>query len=139
MIINKSILQNKTHDELVKLATATSLLTDKRKYNFLDYCFPEKGQYRADLYPKHIHFMNAGGKYNLRAFIAANRVGKSFAGAYEMVCHLTGRYPAWWKGKRFTKAIKAWACAIENKQLREGIQELLFGAFEDKGTGLIPK
>ncbi len=40
--------------------------------------------------------------------MAANRVGKTEgAGGYEMTCHLTGRYPHWWEGRRFSGPVRA--------------------------------
>ena len=62
--------------------------------------FPDEGEFARDKYPKHLEFFAAGAKYKERAFIAANRSGKTVAGAYEMVCHLTGNYPHWWEGRR---------------------------------------
>ncbi len=83
--------------------------------------------------------MSAGKDHTRRAFIAGNRIGKTTAGGYEMVCHLTGKYPDWWTGKKFNKPINAWIAGVTGSVLRETIQELLFGSFDDKGTGLIPK
>lgn len=28
--------------------------------------------------------------------------------------HLTGLYPDWWEGRRFDRAIKAWAASVTN-------------------------
>jgi len=132
-------LENLNKEQLLELVTTLQHLTDSKKYNKFDFAFPDSGKYRREMYPKHISFFEAGARHSRRAFIAGNRVGKSFAGAYELVCHMTGKYPHWWTGRRFNRPIKAWAAAIENKQLREGIQELLFGDFSDKGTGIIPR
>ena len=38
-----------------------------------------------------------------RLLMAGNRIGKSFCGAMEMAFHLTGKYPKWWEGRKFTK------------------------------------
>jgi phage terminase large subunit-like protein len=73
-----------------------------------------------------------------RLFLAANRVGKTEAGAYEMVLHLTGLYPAWWTGKRFDRAIKAWSCGDTGKTVREIGQAKLLGPIGEFGTGFIP-
>ena len=40
--------------------------------------------------PKHKAFFDATANYNEVCFLAANRVGKSVAGAYALSCHLTG-------------------------------------------------
>lgn len=137
---NKKEANQVSSKELLSLAEALQELDSKYQYNKLqNFYYPDTGTYKRDFYPKHLKFMEAGLKHTRRAFIAANRCGKSVAGAYETVLHLTGKYPDWWKGKRFNRPIKAWGCAIENKQLREGMQELMFGDFSDKGTGMIPK
>ncbi len=86
-----------------------------------------------------MEFLKAGAKHSRRGFIAANRVGKSLTGAYEMVCHLTGVYPSWWEGKRFTKPVNAWIAGVTFQQVKEGIQEILFGSFAEPGTGLLPR
>ena len=60
-------------------------------------------------------------------------------GAFEMTLHLTGRYPSWWVGKRFTKPITAWACGTTSTTARDIVQFKLIGNPEDYGTGLIPE
>jgi hypothetical protein len=52
--------------------------------------------------------------------MAANRVGKTEgAGGYEMTCHLTGRYPDWWEGRRFSGPVRAWAAGKTNETTRD--------------------
>jgi phage terminase large subunit-like protein len=70
--------------------------------------------------------------------MAANRIGKSDTGAYEIACHTTGRYPSWWNGRRFDKPVKVWVCGETNKKVREVNQSKLFGQWHDIGTGFIP-
>ena len=96
-------------------------------------------------YAKHMEFFKAGAKYRERCFLAANRVGKTVAGGYEMTAHLTGLYPDWWEGRRFTRAIRAWAAGKNNETTRDTVQEVLLGEVEHvgsrkvlTGTGLIP-
>ena len=96
-------------------------------------------------YTKHIEFFEAGSKYRERCFMAANRVGKSIASAYEMTAHLTGHYPDWWKGKTFKRGIRAWAAGKTDETTRDTLQEALMGEVEHvgsrklvSGTGLIP-
>ena len=73
------------------------------------------------------NFHEAGADANQRLLMAANRVGKSYVGAMEMAIHLTGLYPDWWKGKRFTKPIKGWVCGASNETTRDICQKELFG------------
>lgn len=101
--------------------------------------YPEEGPLSRHAYKKHMHFFEAGARYSERAIIAANRVGKTYGiGGYELVWHLTGRYPEWWTGKRFTRAIKAWAAGTTNQKTKEILQEKLVGPISEIGTGLIP-
>lgn len=68
-------------------------------------------------------------------------------GGYEMVLHLTGRYPDWWSGFRFNRPIDAWAAGKTNETTRDIIQkETLFGTVRWNGrtkavagTGLVPR
>lgn len=98
-----------------------------------------------DLYPKHLDFFKAGSQFRERCFMAANRVGKTEAGAYETTAHLTGMYPDWWEGKRFTKPVRAWAAGKTNETTRDIIQAKLLGEIVGggstkgvSGTGMIP-
>jgi hypothetical protein len=73
-------------------------------------------------YPKHLEFFEAGAKYRERCFMAANRIGKSTTGAFELTTHLTGLYPDWWDGKRFSTPIRAWAAGKTNETTRDIVQ-----------------
>lgn len=129
---NKEALQK----ELLQLLEAR----EKRlKYNLIETYFQETGECRRELYSKHLDFFKAGAKYRERAFIAANRTGKTLAGGYEMSLHLTGRYPDWWEGRRFDHAITAWAIGKTSQTTRDVLQWVLMGTTGDYGTGLIPK
>lgn len=108
-------------------------------YNKLSAVFPDEGPYSREHYKKHIEFMDKGSLYMQRAFIAANRSGKTYTGAYEMTCHLTGLYPKWWKGRKFLNAINAWAAGISNQSTKEIQQAELLGKLSDVGSGMIPK
>ncbi len=71
--------------------------------------FPSTGPYRRELYPKIMSFYSAGKRATQRCIMAANRVGKSRACAYEVTAHLTGMYPDWWPGRRFRQPVDTWA------------------------------
>lgn len=100
--------------------------------------FPDHGPLRRELYPKHLQFFEAGAKFRERCFLAGNRVGKTDAGGYELTCHLTGRYPPWWGGKRFDRPVKAWVAGDTGKTVRDIIQAKILGAAGSHGTGFIP-
>jgi phage terminase large subunit-like protein len=99
--------------------------------------FPDEGPLRAELYPKHQRFFEDGAIHRERIFMAANRVGKTVAGAYELTAHLTGQYPDWWKGRRFTHPITAWAAGDTGQTTRDVVQVALLGT--EHGTGMIAK
>ena len=130
--------QNKEKEQLELL----ELLEAKEaqvKYNKISTLFPDSGPFSRDKYPKHVNFMNAGKKHSQRAFIAANRVGKTLTGAVETAYHLTGQYPDWWEGRKFTNAISVWAAGVSNQSTKEIQQFELLGNLDDVGTGTIPK
>jgi len=98
--------------------------------------FPDTGPFSREHYPKHMDFFAAGAEYKERLFMAANRVGKTVAGAYETTCHLTGRYPDWWQGKLFEHAPDGWACGTNSQTTRDVVQGVLLG--KSTGQGMIP-
>lgn len=101
--------------------------------------FPDEGPLRRELYQQHLEFFRLGATHKTRCFMAANRVGKTEGGGgFEMVCHLTGRYPDWWEGHRFDHPIDAWAAGDTTETVRDIIQSKLVGPLETPGTGLIP-
>ena len=92
-------------------------------------------------YAKQREFHEAGAGFRERLFMAGNQLGKTWAGAFEMAMHLTGRYPSWWTGRRFNYAIRA-MCGSESAELtKKGIQRLMLGPpemREEWGTGAVP-
>lgn len=123
------------------------------RFGKFQYLFPDEtmkvgeSTYHARrLYQKHLEFFRLGATFRARCFMAANRVGKTFsAGGYEMACHLTGKYPKWWEGRRFRHPIRAWACGKTNETTRDIVQTTLLGDIEYQGarkvvdgSGVIP-
>lgn len=140
---DKQILRSKLKRDL------TEYEAQRRIYTL----FPNEGPLRRELYPKHIAFFAAGGEHSLapgcpvdcngrahqeRAFIAANRIGKTTAAAFEIACHTTGYYPDWWPGRRFNRPVTVWACGEDTKAVRESLQPILVGPPGYIGTGMIP-
>jgi len=112
----------------------------RKKGRFIDTLYPAEGDFRRELYPKHMEFFAAGAEYRERLFVAANRVGKTLAGGgYETALHLTGDYPDWWIGRRFDKPINCWVAGDTSKTTRDILQLKLFGETSDIGTGLLPR
>src|SRR5215469_12881955 len=90
-------------------------------------------------YPKQAEFHQAGATHRERLLIAANQSGKSLAGGMECAMHATGRYPDWWRGRRFNKPTIGWGAGTTNETTRDTVQRILVGRPGQHGTGAIPK
>jgi phage terminase large subunit-like protein len=132
-------MQDLSYESKLELVHLLEEKEDRDRNNKFLSLFPESGPYSRDRYPKHLEFFKAGSIHKERAFIAANRSGKTVSGAYEMSLHLTGLYPNNWEGKRFDVPIQAWAAGVTNESTRDVIQRELIGRRGDEGTGMIPK
>ena len=124
-----------------ELRIAMEKLAAREASKFRQY-FPDTGPLRRALYPKHVAFMAAGAEHRERVFLKANRVGGTDTAAYELTCHLTGLYPPWWTGRRFRKAIKAWAAGQTMLTTRDIVQVALLGPTDgvagSQWRGMIP-
>lgn len=119
--------------KLQELNATLEALGKRRKFRSFEYFSP---------YEKQKQFFLAGTTCRERLLMAGNQLGKTYCGAFEMACHLTGEYPAWWMGRKFTKPIKAWACGESSLLVRDVQQKLLCGepgVEASFGTGMIPK
>lgn len=153
-------------DEFLELLEIEEQLEQLKKENKIDTLFPDKGTdgtlhgfrtvvingeevqeplkphletWSRHLYPQHMRFFEATKDNFAVMMIAANQVGKSTSAGYALACHVTGIYPDWWPGERYDHPIKAWACGVDSKQMREVLQERLLGPIGEFGTGLIRK
>ena len=127
------------HDPAQEALRLLELQRHLAKRNKVDSYYPPEGPLRRELYPKHLEFFAAGATRRERGFLAANRIGKSEGvGGYEMTLHMTGLYPSWWEGRRFTKPGNGWASGDTAKTTRDIIQRILLGPFGEFGTGMIP-
>lgn len=139
--LNLGSLSSSEKRELILLLEEKDRRKKRRKFFDL---YPDSGPLRRDLYPKHMKFFAAGADEWERGMIAANRVGKTWGvGAYESTCHLTGKYPDWWIGKRFHEPIDSWAAGDTSETTRDVIQFALTGvggegSEGELGTGMIP-
>lgn len=121
---------NVTLDAIIQ---ALRLTEEQQTYRKIDY---------FTAYPKQQEFFDDSLTYRERLLMAGNQVGKTYAGAFELTCHLTGEYPDWWLGRRFDCPIKAWACGESSLVVRDVQQKLLCGepgVDSLLGTGMIPK
>jgi phage terminase large subunit-like protein len=107
--------------------------------------YPDTGPLRRELYVKHIKMLAAGAIHSERCALGGNRIGKTLSiGGYEAAIHLTGLYPSWWEGKRYSKPILVWAAGTKTAKVRDVNQKFLLGAlhqrkgFTQADGGLIP-
>ncbi|RQS39846.1 DNA packaging protein [Burkholderia sp. Bp8990] len=89
-------------------------------------------------YQKQRDFHNASAQYRERLFMAGNQLGKTWSSAYEIAYHLTGKYPDWWQGKRWNRAVTGWALGESMESTRDTLQRLVLGRPGEWGTGTIP-
>src|SRR6266404_5591895 len=78
-------------------------------------------------YPKQMEFHEAGHAHRERLFLAGNQLGKTMAGAFEEAAHATGRYPIWWKGRRFDGPTVSWVAGVTGESTRDTVQRALLG------------
>src|SRR5271167_4372013 len=104
--------------ELAELRRGLEIAVDYRKFNKIAFFEP---------YPKQEQFFDLGSFKRERILIAGNQVGKTEAGAFETVCHLTGDYPPWWLGRRFDHPTVGWICGETGQVVRDVQQEKLLG------------
>lgn len=90
-------------------------------------------------YPKQLEHHFAGKFYRERLLKAGNQLGKTWCAAFETSMHLTGRYPAWWRGRRWDRPVSGWAAGVTNEVTRDTLQLLLLGKVGSFGTGAIPR
>lgn len=86
-------------------------------------------------YNKQVEFFSLGSKFKVRYLSGGNRVGKSFAGMYEIYCHLTQTYPSWWRGLTFKKVkrkskYKFYILGLSYQALEDNLQPYLFQFFK---------
>lgn len=110
----------------------------RRRYNMIEQYYQETGKLSRHAYPKHCLFFKAGVEHRERCMMAANRVGKTDAACFETTAHLTGIYPKWWEGRKFTRPIDTWLAGDTGTTVRDILQKKLFGEYHDVGTGFIP-
>jgi|CXWL01.1.fsa_nt_gi phage terminase large subunit-like protein len=120
-------------DKAKRLLDTLEAAAARRKNRRIDFFTP---------YPKQQEFFDLGSSKRERLLIAGNQLGKSEAGAAEVVYHLTGEYPDWWLGRRWDRAVKGWAAGETGLVVRDVQQKKLCGepgVVDSLGTGMIPK
>lgn len=128
----EAFLNSATEEEVMAVHEYMTAVEDYKKYNKVEFYQPQQWQRGV---------IEKGRDIAIRGLIAANRIGKSDVGTYELSIHLTGLYPEGWTGYRFTGPIEAIALGVDLATLAKSdqLQEKLLGKVEDRGTGFIPK
>ena len=91
-------------------------------------------------HPKQFESHAAGATHSERMLLAGNRSGKTHGYGNEAAMHATGKYPAWWVGRKFDGPTLGWAAGESNETTRDIVQlELLGKAEEGYGTGALPR
>lgn len=92
-------------------------------------------------YPKQMKFFGLEKTDDEIALFGGNRTGKTHCGCFADALHLTGLYPSWWPGRRYTHPINMWVATDTAKNTRDILQDKFCGppGQEEKyGTGMIP-
>jgi phage terminase large subunit-like protein len=104
----------------------------RKKFHLADFWGP------AEFYDPQMRFFAAGVGHHQRLIRGGNQVGKSFCCAFEASLHMTGAYPKWWPGRRFTKPTRGWVIGPTAQLVRDGPQKQLCARQGEFGTGTIP-
>ena len=138
----ESILKPDKMPDQVRLQYALQVAEEylnRRKYMGTAKWFEPNTEFGIEVCKKHKLFFDATNNYRQVMFRAANRAGKTIAGAFAVATWLDGLYPDWWEGKRFEKPVRIWAAGKTGQTVRDTVQKELLGDLGHFGTGMIPK
>ena len=94
-------------------------------------------------YERQADFHTRGVEFAERCLMAGNQTGKTYSGAMECYFHLSGNYPEWWRGLKFSKAPVIWVGGDTGETIRDTTQRLLLDRpgklQEDSYVGILPK
>jgi len=92
-------------------------------------------------YPKQMQFFASESVHDEVALFGGNRTGKTHCCCFADTLHLTGLYPEWWPGRRYTRPINMWVATDTAKNTRDILQDKFCGkpgVEQAYGTGMIP-
>src|SRR6516164_5780163 len=120
--------------QLIKLARQTLSSAERRKkfgrIDFLD---------TAWWYKTQLAFFAAGSTgVHQRLIYGGSQIGKTTCCAAEVAWHLTGEYPSFWAGKRYSKPIRVWCVGESVVLVRDTVQRKLCSEEGEFGSGTIP-
>jgi len=106
------------------------------KHTALEYRNSHQREFAPDWYDWQTELFRLGQTHTERLVLAGNRSGKTLSAAYEFSLHITGDYPDDWDGLRINHAGTYWCLGVDNTQVRDVLQQELFGRIEEeKFTG----
>ena len=115
--------------------TALNAIADSLLAEYKASFFPDKGEFRRELFPKSLEFFRATKRRKIVNIFGSNRSSKSISLAYAASCWLTGDYPEWWEGRMFDKPVRMWIAGETGTLVRNNLQRYLIGAKESEGIG----
>lgn len=132
------ILAQMPAEDRADLIAFMEQLAHLRATTLINQMFPDTGPFARHLYKKQMELYELGATHQFRALLGGNGTGKTQSAAIELVYHLTGDYPHWWRGWRFNRPIRAICAGDTIPTVRDIIQVKLLGEEDQHGTGLIP-
>src|SRR5271163_4815786 len=69
-------------------------------------------------YPKQMKFFKSESVDDEIALFGGNRTGKTHGGCFADALHVTGLYPSWWEGRKFSRPINMWVATDTAKNTR---------------------
>lgn len=67
--------------------------------------------------------------------VANHNTGKTECATYEVCCHLTGKYPEWWRGIKYHGPVIVWVVGKSIEWVRDKLQKKFFGGLEEPWSG----
>lgn len=133
--ISDEALRSMQPEHTEHMLALVEAVADDMQHNQLRYFRPFDYQLR---------FYATGLGVDRRGILAANRIGKTVSTCYETAMHLTGWYPEWWPGRRWTGAVTVFVAGESWAQTALVLQNELLGtsdarSTQDLGTGAIPR
>lgn len=72
-------------------------------------------------------FHQAGKEAFKRLFLGGNRTGKTYSASIEISMHLTGNYPDWWDGYRYSESVEVWVAGETNAETFQTVKQYYIG------------
>lgn len=114
-----------TEEDIAQMLSDLTIACQKQVWGSF---FPDEGPYARSHFPKHIEFIESTSRFPVCTLFGANRSGKSMLLSYMVACWAMGKYPHWWKGRRFEKPVKIWVAGQTTELVKGSTMEYLFGA-----------